>query len=331
MGLHEVDPGHLLRHGVFHLEARVGFDEHEWLSAVPARNVNQELEGPEVGVAHMLREPDGGADYPRAEVAIEIGRGRHFHHLLKAPLDAAFSLSEVCDRTILVAEDLHFDVSGSGDELLDVDILQSKRRFGLGLAAAVGGIEVFCLKHRASAAAASARDRLDHHGADRAARFEKGARLFQRDCVIETAENGDPGRHSRFAGAGFVTEQLQVLNIGPDEGDVGRCAHSGKVRSFREKAVSRMDRVATARRRGGNDRRTVEVGLRAGAGKGVRIVRDADVQAAGVIFRIDGHGAQSKVRGSAGDADCDFSAIGDQEGCKRQSASLIERVLRANS
>ena len=65
-------------------------------------------------------------------------RRRDLDDLLEAALDAAFALAQMRDGAGAVAEDLHLDVAGAGQELLDVDVAAAERGLGLGPAALVG-------------------------------------------------------------------------------------------------------------------------------------------------------------------------------------------------
>ena len=70
------------------------------------------------------------------------GAGRDLDDLLVPALDAAVALAEVDDGASLVAEHLHLDVAGCGDELLDVQPPVAERRLRLRLAAREGLGEV---------------------------------------------------------------------------------------------------------------------------------------------------------------------------------------------
>ena len=163
LGLDEVDTGHLLGHRVLDLEAGVGFDEDEGLGALSPRDVDEELEGPEVAVANAARESHRGLVDLRPELVGETGRRRYFDHLLVTPLDAAFALAEVRHLSPAVAKDLHLDMAGPLDELLDVDVVAPECRSRLGPAALVCSLDVVRLGDCAGAAPAAAGDRLDDH------------------------------------------------------------------------------------------------------------------------------------------------------------------------
>lgn len=127
--LHKVNPGHLFRHRVLDLEARVRLDEHEWLRVRAAGDVDEELERPEIAVAHSLREADSRINDPAAEIIGQAWRGRHLDDLLEATLDTALALTEVSDGAPEVTEDLDLDVARALDELFGVDVRPAERAF----------------------------------------------------------------------------------------------------------------------------------------------------------------------------------------------------------
>ena len=116
LGADDVDAGDLLGHGMLDLHPRVDLDEEE----VARVAVHQELDGAGALVV-------GGAGDPQAERADmlalllgQVGRRGALDDLLVAPLHRAVALPEVIDRPVLVAEDLHLDVAGVEDHLLEV-------------------------------------------------------------------------------------------------------------------------------------------------------------------------------------------------------------------
>ena len=68
-----------------------------------------------------------------AHGGIEIRRGRDFHHLLVATLHGTIALKQVYQVALLVAQDLHFDVLGVWDILLEEHGGPAKSAAGLRL------------------------------------------------------------------------------------------------------------------------------------------------------------------------------------------------------
>ena len=72
--------------------------------------------------------------------SLSAGEGDSSMQLLVPPLDRALALAEVDDRPVVIAEDLELDVARRLDVLLDVDVADAERRFGL----ALRGLERAC-------------------------------------------------------------------------------------------------------------------------------------------------------------------------------------------
>ena len=142
---------------------------------------------------------------------------------------------------------------------------------------------------------------------------EEGARLIERDGVVEPADHRHGRRDGRGPGAGLVAEQLQMRHVRPDEGQPRLGAHPGKIAALGEEAVAGMDGVAAGRRRRRDHGLGIQIGRRALARQGPGFVGDAEVQAARVVFRIHGDGRQAHVGRGAGDADGDLAPVGDQQ------------------
>ena len=157
--LHEVDVGHGLGHRVFHLDARIHFDEIE----LAGLGVLQEFHG--AGVAVF----DRAADLQRVAaefVALRVReerRRRALDHFLVAPLHRAVALEQVHEIAVRVAEDLHFDVPRLAHQLLEIDLVVAEARLGF---AARDGQQLRQLRiafDDAHAAATAAPARLEHH------------------------------------------------------------------------------------------------------------------------------------------------------------------------
>ncbi|GAA3155614.1 hypothetical protein GCM10017687_86980 [Streptomyces echinatus] len=132
LGLDQVDVGDLLGHRVLDLDARVHLDEH-----VVAGAVEEELDGAGVAVADLAGEADGVLTDPVAQLGVEVrGRGQ-LDDLLVAALNRAVTFEEVDDVALAVGEDLHLDVAGLDDGLLQEDGRVAERGRGL----AGGGLD----------------------------------------------------------------------------------------------------------------------------------------------------------------------------------------------
>ena len=290
--LDDVDAGDFLRHGVLDLQPRIGLDEHERPDAFLARNVHQELEGAEVGVAFVLREPNRGVDDRASQVVVEARRRGDFDYLLVAALDAALTLTQVSDLAVLVAEDLNLDMAGPGQELLDIDICHAERGARLRLAALVRGFEVGGVFDDARAPTAASRHRLDDHRAP-VQRGQEVPGFIQRNRMIEAFQHRHARRHRRCPGPALVAEEFEMLGLRAHEFDSRIRATLGEARPFRQESVTRVNRTATRVLRGLHDGFFVQVRRRTDTVERAGFVGRSNVQAGRIVLGMHGDRAQA--------------------------------------
>ncbi len=144
------------------LKARIGFDEGEPCVVGPISRVDEELERAEAIVSRLARDPFRRVDDPLAQGRRQRRAGRDLDQLLVAALDCALPLAEVGKPAVPVAENLHLDVAGAGDQALGVECAVAEGACGLRPAADEGVGDLGLAAHRAHAAPAAARDRLEH-------------------------------------------------------------------------------------------------------------------------------------------------------------------------
>src|ERR1700719_5080563 len=121
---------------MFDLQSRVNFEEVEILGGV-----DQELCRAGVAIFSVFGECDGSLAHAAAERFIDDGGWRFFDYFLVAPLHAAFTLAEIDDVSVLIAEHLNFNVTRADDQLLEVNIAGSERALRFTLRGGEGGFE----------------------------------------------------------------------------------------------------------------------------------------------------------------------------------------------
>ena len=308
---HEVDAEHLLGHGMLDLQARIGLDEGECgLSACVA--VDQELKRAQIVVMRGDRELLGGLDNARAQGIAQRGARRHLDELLVAPLNRAFALPQMAGRAVMIGDDLHFDMAGLADQALDIDLIVSEGGLRLGLAACIGFLQPCGILDDAHAAPAAASHRLDHGRATGAERAEECPRLLQRGRAAGAFDHRQAAAPGQSLGLDLVAEQFERIRRRPDEDDALLRTAPRQRGVLAEKAVAGMQRIASGRLRGRDHRFDIEIGPRAPPRNLTGFVGGADMQRQGVVGRVDGDGGQAALSGGAGDANGDFTAIGDQ-------------------
>ena len=312
LGLHQVHARDLLGHRVFHLQAGIGLDEHERPLRSVARGIDQELERPEIRVALTPGETHRRVYDRPAQFVRQPRRRRDLHQFLVSPLDAALPLAEVGDAALHVPQDLHFDMPGMWQELLDVHVGHAERGLRLGAASLVRRLEFVRRRHDTRAAPAAARDRFhDHRPAGK--RRQEVRRLLERHCTVDALQHGNAGRPGRGPGAALVTEQFEMVRARPHERDPRVRAPARKSPPFGQETVARVYRAATGGPRRIDHRLLVQVRRRPDARQRPRLVGRPHVQARRVVLRVHGDGPQAEFPRRARDPDRDLSAVGDQQ------------------
>ena len=157
--VNQIDTGHLLRHRVLDLDPGVDLDEIELVRIL----IQQEFHRSRVVV------PDGPAQSHRriadlpSQVRRQIEGWRHLHYLLMPPLKGAIPLMEMDEIALPVAQDLHLQMPGPGDESFQKDLFSSEcgHRFTLRLLKL--RFQIRLSSHDTHAAPAPAVGRLEDH------------------------------------------------------------------------------------------------------------------------------------------------------------------------
>ena len=212
-----------------------------------------------------------------------------------------------------VAEHLDFDVARPADEPLDVDVAVPERGRRLGLAAGVGGVEVFEALDGADAAAAAAGDSFDHHRGAFAQRAEEGFDVVQgRRATKRRRMMGTPALTASSRARALSPKSSSVFGLRTDEREPGLDAGLRERRVLAEEAVPGMDRVAVGFLRRFHQLRDVEVGGGALPGELHGGIAAARVERRGVVLREDDGGADAEFGCGPADADGDLAAIRDE-------------------
>src|SRR5262249_866012 len=102
---HEIDAGHHFGDWVLDLEARVHFQKVE-----TAVLIQQKLDCPGVRVAHRASYRGGGGHHRVSNLGRHREGRRFLNDLLMTTLNRALALDERQDRSVMVTEELDFNV-----------------------------------------------------------------------------------------------------------------------------------------------------------------------------------------------------------------------------
>ncbi len=188
---HQVDAGDHFRDGVFHLNARVDFDEIPFLRV----DVVQEFDGAGIAIAGMARDLQRRVANLRAHAIGKIRSGRDFDHFLMAALHGAIAFVQMQQVAVLVGENLHFDMARARKIFFQKDggIAKGRFRFALRFLEPCGQLRGI-VNHAHAASAATHRRFHDYGKPDFRSDF---LRFFRRrNWVFGSRQYGNAGRSS---------------------------------------------------------------------------------------------------------------------------------------
>ena len=319
LGPDQVKAGDHLGDRVLHLDSRVHLDEEP---LVPVEIV-EELDGASVIVADLAGDARGGITQFLDDVLGKSEGRRDLDHLLMAPLHRAIALVQMDDIAVAVAEDLHLDVLGARDVLLQEDRGIAEGALGLALRLVEQSGQFRLLLHHPHAAAAATEGGLDDE------REPDFLRLLERqaaigDGLVRAGKDGNLDAHGHGAGRGLVAHHVQQLGSRADKGDALAGAGAGKGGILGEESISRMNGVDALFLGHGHDALDVQIrGHRPpAAADEIRLIRLEPVDPETVLLRVHGDRAQPQLRGRAKNADGDLRTIGRHQLSKRALGSL---------
>ena len=119
------------------------------------------------------------------------------------------------------------------------------------------------------------------------------------------------------AGLDLVAKEREDSWRRADEDQASVGAGAGKRGTFTEKAVARMDRLASALEGGLDQCLRVQIRGRTAPGQGVRPIASANMLRLRIVLRIHNGAAQPERCAGVRDADRDLATIGDQDRSRR--------------
>ena len=115
LALHDIDIGDLLRHRVLDLNTRIHFDEVKLIGI----HIDEKLDGSSTRIIDRFTNLYGGIQNAIAQRPRQIWSRCEFDHFLMPTLYGAVTFKQMHEVAVFVTQQLHFDMLGTGDELLD--------------------------------------------------------------------------------------------------------------------------------------------------------------------------------------------------------------------
>src|SRR6516162_7891800 len=224
---------------MLHLDAGIHFQEIK----IPALRVVYELHRPGTAIRHLSRETHRRLGHPMTKLIVDCRRWRLLDELLVTTLGRAVALPQMHDMALSIAEDLHFDVTSSRNEFFDIQRRIAECRSRLGSGRFDCASEVACCMHQSHAPPSAAGICLDQQRETdaicRVTRVLDGfdsvrSRHSWNACPLRDPDCGE-----------LFTHGLYRFRKRTDERQARLLAHPRKRGSFREKAVSGMNRLTT--------------------------------------------------------------------------------------
>ncbi len=307
---HQVEPGDVLGHRMFHLKPGIHLQEIEFAAVV----VEQEFHGAERVVADRAAEGEGVLVQGGALRGAQERGGRLLDHLLVIALDRALALEQVHQAAVAVAGELHLDMARRADQLFEQHPVVAETGQGLGAGECQGRGKLSRVGDAAHPAPAAAGTGLDEQ------RKADTFRGRDQHCValvffVIAGHHRHPGFYGDGLGGDLRAHGADRFAVRADEGDAGVLAGRDQRFALGEKTIAGVDGRGAGAARGGDDGRGIEIGAGAlGGADGVGGVGQAHVQRVAVGRGIDRDGADAEAPAGADDADRDFAAVGDQDG-----------------
>ena len=306
---HEVDVRDHLGDGVLDLDAGVHLDE-----VVVAVAVDEELHRAGVDIADGLGDLHGVSVQLLADALGHAPRGRELDDLLVAALQRAVALAEVAHVAVLVGQDLHLDVLGLHEVLLDEDVVIAEGLARLALDELERGDDVLGHLAQAHTAAAAAGRRLEDDGeAEADGLLERLLPVAQ--GLGAAGDDRHAALHGDLLGRELVAHLAEHVARGADERDAGFFAGAGEVRVFGQEAVARVDGIDAAALGQVDDLGDVEIRAQGALvlADEVGLIGTGAEHAQFVFLGVHGHGVDAEVVARAEDTHRDLAAVGGKD------------------
>ena len=307
MGFDQVDARDHFAHGVFDLDSRVDFDEVEVVLLV-----DDEFDGCGVVVIGLFDHPHGSIAHGFSGRLGESRRWAFFDEFLMATLDRAIALVEMNDVSVLVGDDLDFDVPRAIDVAFEIDAGVTEGCFGFCLGLGDSVLQRGFVEGDAHSFSSTTCGGFDQDGeADFAGGVDRV--FFAFDQAVAAGDDRYTGGDGHFSGGVFVTEFFHRFGARADEFEVAAAADFVEVGVFGEESVAWVDRIGLAQFGSGDDTVDAQVAIhRLGRSDAEGLVGQFEVLGASIGFAEDCDGFDTEFFAGADYAQSDFATVGDK-------------------
>ena len=246
-----------------------------------------------------------------AHIVGQAYRGGDLDDFLMATLNGAVALMEVDDVTLLIADDLYFDVFGPTDIALEEDGVVAEGATSLALGFVEEWNQIFRIFDHAHAATTATEGCLNYEWKTDFLGFLD--RFFAiADGILGARERRDLGLFGNFSSFYLIAHTAEKIRTGTDKVEAIFFTSAGEISVFREETIARVNEVDALSLGKIDDAGNIEV-------SGDRPMPFPDevgfislktVDAEAVFIGIDRDSAVAEFGGGTKDANSDFAAIG---------------------
>src|SRR5579871_3238355 len=303
---HDVYAGERFGHRMLDLQAGVHLNEEELSVLV------KKLDRTGSEIAELLERARDDAANLVALGSIERGRTGFLPKLLVTTLQGTVTLAKMNDVALRVGQNLDFDMARLEEKLLHIDLIVAKGALGFGARSRKRERQVG-LRHRHFHAAPAAAGRsLDEYGiADLACRPHGVVAVTDR--AARSWNSGDPNRFHSLDRGDLVAHHPDVIGSRADEGNAVLLDDVGEFGVLGEESVTGMNRFGAGDLARGDDRRDVQVALRArGRTDANAFIGKAHMHRIGVRRGMHRHCGDTHLLAGAVDAERNLAAVGNE-------------------
>ena len=231
----------------------------------------------------------------------------------------------MADRATAVGDDLHLDVAGIRQVLLDIHFGIAERAQRLRAAPPVRLLDLRDLRHHAHTPPAAPGHRLDHHRGTLGTGRKEGACLLHGNRAVTACNQRYPAIPGNRASPRLVPQQTERLRRRTDKRQPRGLDSGREFRIFAQESVAGMHGVASASPGNLHNPADIQISPRPPAGQCLHLVGAGNVRRRRVVIAMNRNGSQPQFRRGAGDTNGDFAPIGDEQFLHGRSGDIPRR------
>ncbi len=308
---------------MLHLQPRIHLQEVEVLHPRLFETSHEKLHRPRVHIPRRERQPNRRLPHPPSQVLTHnCGRGL-LNHLLVPPLHRALPLPQIQTPAMLIRHQLNLDMPGPLDQLLQIDLARPKAPLRLATGRHISCRQILRPGHSAHTLPTAARGCLQHHGIPN--------RAGHANSLIHISQPRHRSRHPRHTRRIRRLSRPRLRSQHPhhtrwrtDKSHPGSLTSLSKVRILRQEPIPRMHRIRPHSPGNRQNHIPPQIALRRRRRpQPISLIRMQHMQRRAVRVGVHGHRRQSHLPACTNHAQCNLTAIRNQDFFYRPSQAAI--------